>query len=112
MDIENRAMWPRGRGLGKGWSGRLGLTDVSYYKVSHAASLPLYSLTLNAGAKFGFLVLILSSTHIFSTPTPEPGTLRKLEEGREDIVILSSLSNGERSHNSIVREGQPSDFFG
>ena len=27
-----RDLWlPRGRGLGKGWSGRFGLADVSYY---------------------------------------------------------------------------------
>ena len=30
-DRENRLVVVKGRGLGEGWSGRLGLADVSFY---------------------------------------------------------------------------------
>ena len=31
MDIENRLLLLRGRGLGEGWSGKSGLADVNFY---------------------------------------------------------------------------------
>ena len=31
MDVKNRPMLPRARGLGKGWPGRLELAHANYY---------------------------------------------------------------------------------